>query len=98
MVFIFYFVVLVGLGFYAGRRQAQTSEDYFLAGRRLPWYVVGTSFIASNISTEHFIGMIGSAYVFGVCVASWLREGPMVTRRATGPSGPWEWAFFWTSQ
>ena len=45
------------------------AEDYFLAGRTLPWYVVGSSFIASNISTEHFIGMIGAAFVYGICVA-----------------------------
>jgi SSS family solute:Na+ symporter len=71
VVFALYFVVLVALGFYVGRKQPATSEDYFLAGRRLPWYVIGTSFIGSNISTEHFIGMVGAAYVYGVCVAQW---------------------------
>jgi SSS family solute:Na+ symporter len=40
-----------------------------LAGRSLPWYVVGTSFIGANISSEHFIGMIGTAYIYGICVA-----------------------------
>jgi len=66
-----YFVVLVAIGFLVGARQKRTSEEYFLAGRRLPWYVVGASFIGSNISTEHFIGMIGSVYIFGMCVATW---------------------------
>lgn len=66
-----YFVVLVGLGFVAGARAKRTAEDYFLAGRGLPWYVVGASFIGSNISTEHFIGMVGFAYIYGVCVAQW---------------------------
>ena len=70
-VFVFYFVVLVGLGFWVSRKGSKTSEDYFLAGRNLPWYVVGTSFIGSNISTEHFIGMTASAYIYGVCVAQW---------------------------
>jgi len=70
-VFCAYFVVLVGIGFLVGSRQKQTSEDYFLAGRNLPWYVVGASFIGSNISTEHFIGMIGMVYVYGICVAHW---------------------------
>jgi len=70
-VFVAYFVVLVGIGFFVGARQKKTSEEYFLAGRRLPWYVVGASFIGSNISTEHFIGMVGIAYVYGICVAQW---------------------------
>lgn len=64
-----YFVVLCGIGFWTGRKEKTGSEDYFLAGRTLPWYVVGTSFIASNISTEHFIGMIGAAYIFGIGIA-----------------------------
>ena len=68
-VIVGYFVVLVVLGFAVGKTEKRSSEDYFLAGRSLPWYVVGASFIGSNISTEHFIGMIGAAYVFGICVA-----------------------------
>ena len=59
--FIIYFAVLCLIGFWFGRKEKTASEDYFLAGRTLPWYVVGSSFIASNISTEHFIGMIVAA-------------------------------------
>ncbi|HPJ98597.1 MAG TPA: sodium/solute symporter [Candidatus Hydrogenedentes bacterium] len=66
-----YFIALVVLGFAVGRTQERSSEDYFLAGRSLPWYVVGASFIGSNISTEHFIGMIAAAYTYGICVAQW---------------------------
>ncbi len=69
--FFGYFVVISVVGFIAGRREHATSDDYFLAGRRLPWYIVGGSFVASNISSEHFIGMIGAAYVYGICVAMW---------------------------
>ena len=57
------------IGYWAGRKERGGSTDYFLAGKRLPWYVVGGSFIASNISTEHFIGMIGVGVVYGICVA-----------------------------
>ncbi len=71
VIFCGYFVVLVGLGFLVGRTKKRSSEDYFLAGRSLPWYVVGSSFIGSNISTEHFIGMIAAAYTYGICVAQW---------------------------
>ncbi len=71
-VFVLYFVLVAVLGFWVGaRRRSRSAEDYFLAGRSLPWYAVGASFIGSNISTEHFIGMIGAAYVYGLCVAHW---------------------------
>ncbi|MBN1292768.1 MAG: sodium/solute symporter [Candidatus Latescibacteria bacterium] len=53
----------------AGRKERTGLSEYFLAGRKLPWYVVGSSFIASNISSEHFIGMIGAAYIYGLCVS-----------------------------
>jgi len=65
-----YFVVLCVIGLWVGRKEKTEASDYFLAGRTLPWYVVGSSFIASNISSEHFIGMIGAAFVYGICVAT----------------------------
>ncbi len=64
-----FFGVLTIIGYLSGRGEQASSEDYFLAGKKLPWYVVGGSFIASNISSEQFIGMIGSAVVFGVCIS-----------------------------
>ncbi len=67
--FVGYLLVLCAIGFWVGRKKKKESSDYFLASRSLPWYVVGSSFIASNISTEHFIGMIGAAFVYGICVA-----------------------------
>jgi len=73
-----FFAMLSLVGYLAGRGEQAGSTEYFLAGKKLPWYVVGGSFIASNISSEHFIGMIGSAVVFGVCV-SMLEWGNVVT-------------------
>jgi len=72
-----YFLLLSLVGWWAGRRERTSTEQYFLAGKRLPWYVVGGSFIGSNISSEHFIGMIGAATVYGICVATseWLNVG-----------------------
>lgn len=64
-----YFALLSVVGYFAGRGEQVSSSEYFLAGKKLPWYVVGGSFIASNISSDHFIGMIGSAVVFGICVS-----------------------------
>jgi solute:Na+ symporter, SSS family len=71
--FASYMIAISLIGWWAGRREAnsaETSSDYFLAGRTLPWYVVGSSYIAANISTEHFIGMIGAAMIYGICVAT----------------------------
>ena len=64
-----FLALLSVVGYLAGRGEQSSSTEYFLAGKKLPWYVVGGSFIASNISSEHFIGMIGVAVVYGVCVA-----------------------------
>lgn len=64
-----YVVILCAIGLWSGKQRRSTSDEYFLAGRTLPWYVVGSSFVASNISTEHFVGMIGTAFIYGICVA-----------------------------
>lgn len=58
------------IGWYVGRSKKQAASDYFLAGKTLPWYVVGSSYIAANISTEHFLGMIGAAVLYGIVVAT----------------------------
>ncbi len=67
--FLGFVVGLSVVGYWAGRKERAGATEYFLAGKRLPWYVVGGSFIASNISSEHFIGMVGAAVVYGICVA-----------------------------
>lgn len=64
-----YIVILLAIGLLAGRKKQKGSDDYFLAGRTLPWYVIGTSFVAANISSEHFIGMVGATFIFGISVA-----------------------------
>ena len=68
--FFGYFVLLSFIGYWYGRKKDESSSDYFLAGRTLPWYVVGSSYIAANISTEHFIGLIGAAVIYGISVAT----------------------------
>jgi len=62
------FVIIVSL--YASRKE-ETAEDYFLAGRNLSWWLIGFSLIASNISTEHFVGMAGKGYDLGLAIASY---------------------------
>ncbi|MBS1851511.1 MAG: sodium/solute symporter [Acidobacteria bacterium] len=70
-VFIVYLVVNIALGLWVARRGKKSTRDYFLGGERLPWYAIGGSIIAANISTEHFIGMVGVAYAAGFVVAQW---------------------------
>lgn len=68
--FFGYFLLLNVIGYWAGKKQSKDAEEYFLAGKTLPWYVVGSSYIAANISTEHFIGLIGAAVIYGISVAT----------------------------
>lgn len=68
--FFLYFIMLSFIGWFAGRSKKKEASDYFLAGKSLPWYVVGSSYIAANISTEHFLGMIGAAVLYGIVVAT----------------------------
>jgi SSS family solute:Na+ symporter len=69
-VFVLYMVATLGLGFAAGRTARGRPRDYFLGEKKLPWYVVGTSMVASDISSETFIAHVGIAYQFGVVVAT----------------------------
>ncbi len=65
-----YLVVVLGVGLLASRRE-EKADDYFLAGRSLPWWLIGASLLASNISTEQFVGMAGSGVRVGMAIASY---------------------------
>jgi len=69
----FYFIVIFGIGFYFSRKE-RTTTDYFLAGRHVGWFAIGASLFASNISSEHFIGLAGSGAATGMAVGhfEWL--------------------------
>jgi len=69
-----YFVMIFGLAQYVSREKAgheKTSTDYFLASRNLPWWAIGASLIAANISAEQIVGMSGSGYAIGLAIASY---------------------------
>ena len=72
LVFILYILLVFSIGILVSRKQK--SEDYFLAGRTLTWWVIGGSLIVANISTHHFIGMAGQGFSIGLAIASyeWL--------------------------
>ena len=73
-VFFGYIIFIVGLGLWVSRDKKgheKNSKDYFLAGKSLPWWAIGASLIAANISAEQFIGMSGSGFAIGLAIASY---------------------------
>ncbi|MBK9316427.1 MAG: sodium/solute symporter [Acidobacteria bacterium] len=64
-----YFALLLGLAWWVILKGKDTADDYFLAGRNLGWFVVGASIFASNIGSEHLVGLAGSGATSGVALA-----------------------------
>ena len=64
-----YFGILLGVAWWVVRKSKDTAADYFLAGRNLGWWVVGASIFASNIGSEHVVGLAGSGATDGVAMA-----------------------------
>ena len=65
-----YFILLVGIVWWSSRKQ-KTAADYFLAGREVAWFVVGCSLLASNIGSEHIVGLAGNGASSGMAMAHW---------------------------
>ena len=73
-VFIAYVIGLLAIALWISRsekKEGANTEDYFLASKSLPWWAIGASLIASNISAEQIIGMSGSGYAMGLAIASY---------------------------
>ena len=69
-----YAIALFGLAQWVSREKPgheKDASDYFLAGKSLPWWAIGASLIAANISAEQIIGMSGSGYAIGLAIASY---------------------------
>ena len=64
-----YFALILGVAWKVTNQQKQSSDEYFLAGRNLSWFVVGASIFASNIGSEHLVGLAGSGATDGVAMA-----------------------------
>ena len=64
-----YFGILLVVAWWVIRRAKDTADDYFLAGRNLGWWVIGASIFASNIGSEHVVGLAGSGCTDGVAMA-----------------------------
>ncbi|WP_296611699.1 sodium/sugar symporter [Sphingomonas sp.] len=73
-VVLIYFICIFGLAQWVSREKAghtKDSSDYFLASKNLPWWAIGASLIAANISAEQIVGMSGSGYAIGLAIASY---------------------------
>jgi len=64
-------LAVVAVGLWASRRQEKTARGYFLASGRLPWYVIGSAFVSTSVSSEQIVGTVGAAYKSGMGVANW---------------------------
>ena len=61
-----YFLILLSIGWWVIKQKQKSSADYFLAGRNLGWFLVGASIFASNIGSEHLVGLAGLGAKTGV--------------------------------
>ena len=73
IIFIVYGILIIVVGNWMARSKGkeQNSSDYFFANKSLPWFLVGSSIIAANISAEQFIGMSGSGFAIGLGIATY---------------------------
>jgi len=69
LVIALYFSGLLGLAWWVIKQGKDTADDYFLAGRNLGWWIIGASIFASNIGSEHLVGLSGSGATSGVAMA-----------------------------
>lgn len=82
-IFIGYCLLIILLGYIVSREKKghiKDSNDYFLASKALPWWAVGASLIASNISAEQFIGMSGSGFALGLAISTyeWMAAATLI--------------------
>lgn len=74
IIFVAYALLILGVGLWVSRTkkgETKSAEDYFLAGKSLPFWAIGASLIAANISAEQFIGMSGSGFAIGLAIATY---------------------------
>ena len=69
VIIVLYFGIVLGVAWWVMRQRQETTVDYFLASRHLGWFVIGASIFASNIGSEHLVGLAGSGATDGVALA-----------------------------
>src|SRR5947208_14902127 len=70
VIFVAYLFAAVGRGFLVSIGRKKTTRGYFLGGKTLPWYVIASSMLASDVSSEHFIANAGIGYSYGIVSAT----------------------------
>jgi SSS family solute:Na+ symporter len=70
VIFVCYLLLTIAVGFFVARKGRANPRDYFMGANKLPWYVVGTSMVATSISSDHFIAQVGAAYSHGFVIAA----------------------------
>jgi SSS family solute:Na+ symporter len=74
VIIVFYFALVLSIGFYL-KGQANTSEDFFLAGREMTAWIAGLSFLSANLGSLELMGWAGSAYQYGILATHWYWIG-----------------------
>ena len=81
IIFVGFIIAVIAVSLGVSGKAGESSEDYFLAGRGLKWWLIGISLIAANISTEQFVGMSGNAaQCTGLAIASyeWIAAATLI--------------------
>jgi SSS family solute:Na+ symporter len=71
LTFLIYFLLFSIIGLVAGRKRKSNAAEFFIQQHKLPWYLIGFSYIAAGASSEQFIGTVGSVYSRGMVIANW---------------------------
>jgi SSS family solute:Na+ symporter len=74
VIIVFYFVLVLAIGFYL-KEQANTGEDFFMAGREMTAWVAGLSFLSANLGSLELMGWAGASYQYGILAAHWYWIG-----------------------
>src|SRR5688572_2787251 len=72
LIVILSLLIVMAVGLWASRRRgADTAEGYFLASGKLPWWIIGSAFVSTSVSSEQIVGTTGAAYAHGMVIANW---------------------------
>lgn len=88
-----FFILLLGIVIWSLRQKEENTTDYFLAGRNAGWLVIGSSIFASNIGSEHLVGLSGAGMQSGMAMAHWELQSWIIILLG------WIFApFYWSSK
>ncbi|MBN1996810.1 hypothetical protein JW935_04600 [candidate division KSB1 bacterium] len=75
-IIVFYMIGMLIFGYRLGI-SIRSDQDYFLGGKRLPWWAIGMSMVVSDIGALELVGLAGGAYLYGIAIGCLHRCGPM---------------------